>query len=362
VLSAAGAGPSTLWYATRATGVIALVLLTATLVLGVAGTARFATQRWPRVVTGGLHRNLSLLVVGFVGAHIVTAVLDSYVQISWISAVIPLTSSYRPVWLGLGAIAFDMLLALVLTSLIRDRLGYRAWRAVHWLAYACWPIALWHGLGTGTDSRLTWLLGLDAVCVAAVACAVWWRISLQERQLGRIPVLLAIGAVPLITIVFVLAGPLRPGWARRAGTPVALLGAAHGVTGQGGAQGVSGQGAALPTNSPFRGHVTRTRGPAADETTITVAGQTGGSPREYLRIILQGRPDGSGIALSAGSVHIGPDSSASSYLGPVVLLDGQQLSAALRSTAGSAVQAEITLVIHGSTATGRLSLQDGGPA
>jgi methionine sulfoxide reductase heme-binding subunit len=355
LLSLAGTGPSPLWYATRATGVIALVLLTATLVLGVAGTARFATQRWPRVVTAGLHRNLSLLVVGFIGAHILTTVLDSYAPIGWISAVVPFTSSYRPIWISLGAIAFDMLLALLLSSLIRERLGYRAWRAVHWLAYACWPTALWHGLGTGTDSRLTWLLGLDAWCVAAVAGAVWWRISLRERRLGTVRVLLAIGAVPLITGVFLLAGPLRPGWARRAGTPTALLGAAA-------AHQAGGQSGALAGASRFRGHVIRTRGPENDETTITVAGRTSGSPREYLRITLQGRPDGSGVALSRGSVGIGPDRSAAGYLGPVVLRHGQRLSAVLRSATGSSVRARIMLVIHGSTATGRLSLRTGGPA
>jgi hypothetical protein len=146
-------------------------------------------------------------------------------------------------------------------------------------------------------------------------------------------------------------------------TPVALLGAAAApaVSGQA-APAVSGQRDPLPPDSSFRGHVTRTPGPAAGQTTITVAGQTSGSPREYLRIILQGQPDGSGIALSRGSVHIGGDSSASSYLGPVVLLDGQRLAAALHGPAGSAVRAQITLVIHGSIATGRLSLQNAGPA
>lgn len=362
MLSSAVAGPSPLWYSTRATGVVALVLLTATVALGVAGSARFATRRWPRVITAGLHRNLSLLVVAFLGAHILTAVLDSYARIGWISAVIPFASSYRPLWLGLGALACDLLLALLVTSLIRDRLSYRAWRAVHWLGYACWPIALWHGLGTGTDSRLTWLLGLDAVCVAAVASAVWWRISLPDSRLARLPALLAIGLVPLITIVFVLVGPLRPGWARRAGTPAALLGSAAPAAPVAAPAAASGQGDALPPASSFRGHVTRTLGPDHDQTTITVAARTSGSPREYLRIILQGRPDGSGVALSAGSVRIGTGSSASRYRGPVVLLNGQQLAAALRGPAGSRVRAQITLVIRGSTATGRLSMQPEGPA
>src|SRR5258707_9593610 len=100
------AGPSPLWYATRATGVMALVLLTATVVLGVAGTARLATPHWPRMITAQLHRNLSLLAVAFVAAHVVTTVLDPYAPIGWISAILPFASPYRTLWLGLGTVAF----------------------------------------------------------------------------------------------------------------------------------------------------------------------------------------------------------------------------------------------------------------
>jgi hypothetical protein len=132
------AGPSPLWYATRATGVMALVLLTAAVVLGVAGTARLATPRWPRVITARLHRNLSLLAVAFVAAHVLTTELDPFAPVGWVSAVVPFASSYRTFWLGLGTVAFDMLLAVVVTSMLRARLGYRAWRAVHWLGYTCW--------------------------------------------------------------------------------------------------------------------------------------------------------------------------------------------------------------------------------
>ena len=119
-------------------------------------------------------------MVAFVGVHVLTTVLDTYAPIGLISVVVPFTSAYRPLWLSLGTIAFDLLLALVITSLLRARLGYRGWRLVHWFAYLAWPVALWHGLGTGTDSRLPWLLALDAAAVAAVACAVWWRLSLPE--------------------------------------------------------------------------------------------------------------------------------------------------------------------------------------
>jgi sulfoxide reductase heme-binding subunit YedZ len=222
-LGAAAAGGSPLWYATRATGVIALLLLTAAVLLGVAGLARLEVPGLPRVVTAGLHRNVSLLVVALVGVHVLTTVTDSYTRIGLTAAVVPFSSGYRTLWLGLGAVAFDLLLAVLLTSLVRDRLSYRAWRGVHWLGYACWPVALWHGLGTGTDSRVPWLLALDALCVAAVTGAACWRLSRTARGPGRTAAITAVLLLPLVTAAFVLNGPLQPGWARRAGTPPALL-------------------------------------------------------------------------------------------------------------------------------------------
>jgi methionine sulfoxide reductase heme-binding subunit len=213
LLAAGTSGPSPLWYATRATGVMALVLLTVTVALGITGVSRLSSPRWPRVITAGLHRNISLLVVAFVLVHVLTTVLDSYVSISPAAIVVPFVSSYRPVWLSLGTIAFDLILAVIITSLFRARLSYRAWRAVHLLAYASWPVALWHGLGTGTDSKLPWLLALDALCVLVVAAALLWRLQLMAPGTRRIVAMAATVAVPAATIVFVIAGPLRAGWA-----------------------------------------------------------------------------------------------------------------------------------------------------
>jgi sulfoxide reductase heme-binding subunit YedZ len=230
-LAAAATGGSPLWYATRATGVIALVLLTATVVLGIAGFAQLEVPGLPRVVTAGLHRNISLLVVALVGVHVLTTVTDSYTRIGLAAAVIPFSSGYRTFWLGLGAVAFDLLLAVLVTSLLRDRLPYRAWRAVHWLAYACWPVALWHGLGTGTDSRVPWLLAADALCTAAVTGAACWRLTRAAPGLARAAAITATALLPLATAAFVLAGPMQPGWARRAGTPPAPLRPAASLTG-----------------------------------------------------------------------------------------------------------------------------------
>src|ERR1035438_9531466 len=136
-----------LWYTTRATGLVALVLLTTSMALGLLTSVRFEQQRWPRFVTIGLHRSVSLLACAFTAVHIVTTVLDSFV---------PITSAYRPIWVGLGALATDLLIALTVTSLLRARISYRNWRLVHWAAYLCWPVAVMHGLGTGTDTMTRW--------------------------------------------------------------------------------------------------------------------------------------------------------------------------------------------------------------
>ena len=167
-----------LWYTTRGAGLVSLLLLTAVTVLGVLSVARFEAAGWPRFVTTGFHRNLSLLAVVFLALHIVTAVVDPFTHLGWTAAVIPFASYYRTLWLGLGTVAFELLLAVLLTSLLRGLIGRTAWRAVHWLGYAAWPVAVAHGLGTGTDAWSLWVLMLTAACVVAVGWAVFARITL----------------------------------------------------------------------------------------------------------------------------------------------------------------------------------------
>ena len=200
----AGAGPSAYWYLTRSTGAVALMLLTAAIVLGVADVRRWSTPRWPRFVVDSLHRNVSLLAMAFLAVHILTSVLDSFAPISLLDAFIPFTGSYRPFWLGLGALSFDLLLAVTITSLLRQRIGFTGWRAVHWLTYASWPIALLHGLGTGSDVKSTWLLALSIACLLVVLAAVLvraiagWPANMRGRGAalgGRRRVLAVPGAV-----------------------------------------------------------------------------------------------------------------------------------------------------------------------
>jgi methionine sulfoxide reductase heme-binding subunit len=177
-------GPG-LWYATRATGLVTLLLLTASMLLGIITAGRFASEKWPRFITVGLHRNMTLLVLVFLALHVGTTVVDTYTSIPATAAVIPFASNYKAPWLGLGAVAVDLLIAVMVTSLLRSRLGFRAWRRLHWLAYACWPVALIHGLGTGTDRRTLWVFAATLGCVAAVAAAATWRLATASRAGAR---------------------------------------------------------------------------------------------------------------------------------------------------------------------------------
>ncbi len=178
-------GGTVLWYASRATGVVALLLFTTVLLLGLLVTRRGRLPGLPRFAVTSLHRNLSLLGLVFIAVHVLTAVLDGYVSIPLTSAVIPFTSAYERFWLGLGAVGLDLVIALIGTSLIRGRLPRRAWRAVHLLAYLCWPMALAHGIGAGTDLRHGLLFDLTAGCAVLVVIAAGWRVAAAGSELPR---------------------------------------------------------------------------------------------------------------------------------------------------------------------------------
>ena len=153
-----------------------MILLSGVVVLGVLSTMRVQSAAWPRFLTTGLHRNLALLTLVFLALHIVTAVVDPFTHLGWLTAVVPFSSYYRTLWLGLGTIAFELLAAIIVTSLLRGMIGQAAWRIVHWLTYASWPIAIIHGFGTGTDAWSAWFMILAIVCVSAVALAIVLRL------------------------------------------------------------------------------------------------------------------------------------------------------------------------------------------
>ena len=177
-----------LWHLNRGTGVVLLVLLTATTVIGVLATGRGFHTLWPRFVTQGLHRALAGLTVALLLVHAALAVVDEYVDIRWWHVLVPFTGSVDPTWLGLGTLALDLMALVVVTSLLRTRLPHRWWFATHLLTYAAWAVSVAHGLGMGTDAATGWLRTITIGCVAAVVLAAMVRVAAVLAPGRRDPV------------------------------------------------------------------------------------------------------------------------------------------------------------------------------
>jgi sulfoxide reductase heme-binding subunit YedZ len=171
-----------LWYVGRGTGVVSLVLLTVVMVLGIGSRSGRPAFGLPRFAVVALHRSASMLSVAFLLIHVVTLWLDPQAELKLVDFLLPFDASYRPLWMGLGTLGLDLMAAVFVTSLLRQRIGVRVWRAVHWLAYLSWPVALGHTLGTGTDRTTWWLITLSGLCIAAVGAAVVWRLG---EEFGR---------------------------------------------------------------------------------------------------------------------------------------------------------------------------------
>ncbi len=341
-------GPNALWYLTRATGAVALILLSGSVVLGVANIGRVQTDAWPRFVVDGLHRNISLLALVLLLVHIVTSVLDPFASIHVLDAIIPFIASYRPLWLGLGAFASDLLIAIALTSVVRRRLGHTAWRAIHWLAYVCWPVAVLHTVGTGSDVKQAWLLLITAACIVAVIGAVWARVGFgwpaQRRRRGA--AFVASVALPAILVAWLPSGPLGADWARRAGTPASALARTSSST-------VSNAGAAQGPVSAFsaavNGTVSQTQaanGLVAVDITLSVANAT----LPVLRLEIVGNSvSGGGVQMTSSSASIGTAANPTRFSGVITSLNGTDIAARVSSPDGGALALAVALQINPST-------------
>ena len=208
------------WFLTRASGVVTLALLTISMELGIGATTRLSSTRWPRFVTQGLPRHISLYVLLLLALHVAASIIDDYVKITVQESFIPFIGSYRPVWMGLGTLSSDLIIALILTSLLRQRIGYETWRAVHWTSYACWPLGIVHALGTGSDTRKAWSVWFTVACVALLLLAFAWRIveGWPRRALLRTSAVVVMACAVALVFTWAKQGPFAPGWSKRSGT------------------------------------------------------------------------------------------------------------------------------------------------
>jgi hypothetical protein len=359
-----------LWYLTRGTGAVSLVLLTLSVVLGVADVRRWSSPRLPRFVVDGLHQTVSMFVVATLAIHVVTTLLDSFAPIRLVDVVVPFVSAYRPLWIGFGALALDLLLALVITSVARARLGFRAWRAVHWLAYACWPVALLHGLGSGSDIRGGFAFVLSIGCAAAVAMAIVARLVGTDGARGaRAGALGAVAASAAALAIWLPAGPLAPGWAARSGTPAGVLGsvgksAAPGGGGKTGSPATRPAAATLsaPVAGPLTGHVAEVVDPNGGAIVrLSLDLQRGPLSRMNIQLVGQAA-GGGGVSLTRGQVTLGTPARPAAYRGAVTSLNGGRIDARVSGDGGAKVTVALALQIDRGTGNvaGTANLAPGG--
>ena len=318
--------------------------------LGIAGTVRWQRPGWPRFLVADLHKYLTLLSIVFVAAHVVTTVADGFAPIRLLDAVVPFASPYRPIWLGLGTVAFDLLLALLVTSLVRARIGYGSWRVIHFLAYAAWPVALVHAFGTGSDGRTGWFALLGFGCAAAVGLAVAVRRAPQRRP-RRSP--RACGCRNCRRradrLLLVPRWPGTAGMGGTGGTPSSILRrhAARRTT-------IPTAPARTTFSTPFAGALDARLAQSRDESGnvgIAIAGNVRGSHvLGILHLTLWGTATGEGVAMSTSRVTFSPVG-AKPYAGTVVGLDGNQVVADLTDPSGASLRLSLELRIDSATST-----------
>jgi sulfoxide reductase heme-binding subunit YedZ len=359
-------GPTAYWYLTRGTGVVSLLALTASVALGILNSERYAAPRWPRFAVDRIHRDLSLLALAVIAVHVVTTVLDGFAPITLLDGVIPFLSPYRPIWLGLGTLAFDVLLAVAITSLLRRRIGFRAWRAVHWTAYASWPIAAFHGVGTGTDAGSSWLLAVTVLCTGVVIGATAVRIlrATTDRGSGRGLWLAVTAATPIALAAFAVVGPLAPHWARRAGTPASVLRKAHPVSAVTAASPPAasatpaGAKDAIPVkfNAHLSGTVAQTEAPGGALVDLVL--HCRGQIRGEMRVRMAGAPlPSGGLSMTGSQVQLTAVGLRSVLTGQIVSLQGTEFEARVRDRTGTSLALHASLNIDNSnnTVTGTLN-------
>lgn len=214
--------PSPLWFLDRSSGEVTLILLSVAVALGIV---RAAHPGFSPFLVEGIHRNLTFLAIAFAAIHIVAAVADPYAQLSPLDAVVPFLSAYRTTWMAFGIVSGYLFAAVLVSSWPVRRLGRVAWQWLHRVAYAGWVVAVVHSLGTGSDVRNPVFLALTLAAVVGVLVA-FLGVRLAEQQTHR-PLNAAVGVAAILTIVLIAVwaanGPMRPGWARSAGTPPGLL-------------------------------------------------------------------------------------------------------------------------------------------
>ena len=362
----ASASVSPLWYLSRSAGYVGLILLGVIGVLGIVTAGNFRIAQGTKFLAPEVHRSLSLLTIVVLGIHVGTAVADKYSFIGLKDVFIPFMATYRPVWVGLGAVAVDLGIAVVITSLLRVKMGYKSWRLVHWASYPIFVLSIIHGLGSGTDSSLWASKVIYLVVGAGLALATASRLlSRKDLDSGVKAALSGMTiAVPFAIVLWALSGPFGANWTKRAqsGLIQSLPGSAKLANAGGSTPKVSAAvSPALHLSSSYTsnwsGRVDQSPANSQGEVALRLIGNLSSSPGFELSVVLIGTPLDGGISMTSSIVEIASSSGTSIYRGTVTSLSGTTIVSQVANVDGEGFtfSAGINLGSNGSSFTGTVA-------
>src|SRR5438309_2717589 len=171
------------WDVARAGGFTTYVLLTLAVAVGLALSTQLQSPgRWPRLLNSELHNFLTLLSTIFLGVHVLAVVVDPFTHFGLNEILIPLASSYRPVWMALGIVGLYLGIAIGISTWLRPHIGYKLWRSLHVLTLGVFALATIHGIGTGSDTQTPWALGIYVVSSSLVGSLLCRRLFLSKGK------------------------------------------------------------------------------------------------------------------------------------------------------------------------------------
>ncbi|TAN29799.1 MAG: hypothetical protein EPN30_01795 [Actinomycetota bacterium] len=357
---------SPLWYLSRSAGYVGLILLGAIGVLGIVTAGNVRVAQGTKFVTPEVHRSLSLLAMVVLAVHVGAAVADKYSFIGIKDVFVPFMSAYRPVWVGFGSVAVDLGIAVVITSLLRVKMGYKSWRLVHWASYPVFALSIIHGLGSGTDSSL-WISKVIYLAVggALVAAIVARLIARKDLRAGAKAALSGMTiAVPFVIVLWALSGPFGANWAKRAQTGLrqSLLASNNVASSSAGATKI--QPVASPVlhlgsgyTSNWSGRIDQSPANSQGDVALRLIGNLSNSPGFELSVVLIGTPLDGGISMTSSVVEIASNNGTPIYKGTVTSLQGTTIVSQVANAAGEGFtfSANINLGSNGSSFTGAVA-------
>ncbi len=358
---------SPLWYISRSAGYVGLVLLGLIGILGIVTAGNLRNARGTKFFAPELHRSLSLLAIVVLGIHVGAAVADKYSFIGVKDIVIPFGSAYRPLWVGLGAVAVDLGVAVIVTSLIRIKLGYRGWKMVHWVSYPIFALSILHGLGSGTDTSLWFSKLLYLVVVGSLVLAIIARLIARQDRISpkRIVLLVTSFAVPLAILIWAISGPFQLNWPARAQggikqaalTSASITKTATGSTVQSTHTALAPLGLNSNYVSNWSGKVDQSPANGQGEIALRLMGSLSSSPNYLLSVVLIGVPLGGGVSMTSSLVEIAANDDAVVYKGSVIALNGTTFVAQVADATGKSTtfSASINLGTNGSSFTATIA-------